>query len=117
MVLSAGNLLSTLILFPQPCFSPGTSEVAVCLFVLFFVSLVYNLPQVHMHTVIFSPIQYICTLLLRREVCQIVNIAALQQSVLSPSLSQIYHILLRLNVLVYEKHLLMYLANTKVYLC
>ena len=114
MVLSAGNLLSTLILFPQPCFSPGTSEVAVC---LFFVSFVYNLPQVHMHTVIFSPIQYFCTLLLRREVCPIVNIAALQQSVLSPSLSQIYHILLRLNVLVYEKHLLMYLANTKVYLC
>ena len=60
---------------------------------------------------------FFCTLLLRREVCPGINIASLQQSVLSPSLSQIYHIWLRLNVLVYEKHLLMYLANTKVYLC
>ena len=45
-----------------PAFSPGSSEVAVGVFFLVFLYLlVQNLPQLHMHAVIFSPIQFLCT--------------------------------------------------------
>ena len=38
-----------------PAFAPGSSRAAVGLFGLF-LYFVHNLPQLHMHTVIFSPL-------------------------------------------------------------
>ena len=37
-------------------FAPGPSEVAVGFFLIFLYLFVYNLPQLHMHAVIFSPL-------------------------------------------------------------
>jgi len=43
--------------FSHPVFAPGSLEVVVGLFVcLFLYLLVHNLPQLHMHTVIFSSV-------------------------------------------------------------
>ena len=56
VVVSAGGtcLLSLL----TPAFAPGSSEVAVigCFFFFFFCLFFHNLPQLHMHAVIFSPL-------------------------------------------------------------
>jgi len=38
-----------------PVFAPGFSEVAIGILV-FLYTLVHNLPQLHMHTAVFSPI-------------------------------------------------------------
>lgn len=70
---------------PQPpAFAPGTSKVAVVFFGLF-VSFVQNLPQLHMHGVVFSPIHFLRILLLEKR---FVQGQALQQRVQVPGLSQ-----------------------------
>ena len=66
--------------FAGPVFAPGSSEVAVG-FLVFLYLVVHNLPQVHMHTVVFSPLWFLCVLLLQ-ERC--VRAPALQQRVPSP---------------------------------
>ena len=61
--------------YQLPVFAPGSSEVAVGLFCGFFVSFVQNLPQLHMHTVTFSPFQFLPVL---RFVERCVQVQALQ---------------------------------------
>ena len=57
VVLSAGSVLSTLLLLWTPCFfAPRSSEMTVGRFFVLFVSFVHNLSQLHMHAVIFSPL-------------------------------------------------------------
>ena len=48
----------------HPVFAPGSSKVATGLFGLFVYFWVQNLPQVHVHAVIFIPIQSVCILFL-----------------------------------------------------
>ena len=49
-----------------PVFAPGSSEMAVLVGIFFFFVFLYllvqNLPQVPRHTVIFSPILFLCIL-------------------------------------------------------
>ena len=66
----------------QPVFPPSSLEVG---FLGLFVSFVHNLPQLHTHAVIFSPIQFLCVLLLEE---MFIQVHALQQSIPGPSLSQ-----------------------------
>ena len=68
-----------------PTFAPSSSELAVGFFCCCcFVSCVQNLPQLCMHAVIFSPLQFLSILLLK-ERC--VQVQALQQRVPGPRLS------------------------------
>ena len=62
-----------------PAFAPSSSEVAVG--VLDFLYLVHNLPQLDMHTVIFSPLWFLCILLLDET---FVQVQALQPRVPGP---------------------------------
>ena len=65
---------------PQhPAFAPGSSEMAVGFLV--FLYLVHNLPQLCMHAVIFSPLWFLCILLLEKV---FVWVQALQQRVPDP---------------------------------
>ena len=52
----------------------------------FFVSCIKNLPQLRMHAVIFSPLWFLCILLLEET---FVQVQALQQRVPGPSLCQL----------------------------
>ena len=70
-----------------PAFALGSSKVAVGFFGLS-VSFVQNLPQLGVHVVIFSPIQFLCYFVARGEVCRGASTATLQQRVPGPSLSQ-----------------------------
>ena len=70
--------------FPFSAFVPGSSKVSVG-FPGLFVSFAQNLLQLCMHRVIFSPMLFLCILLLE-ERC--VQMQALQQRVPGPSLSQ-----------------------------
>ena len=60
----------------HPVFALGSAEVAVALFGPLCL-VVHNLPQLHMHTVSFSPLQFLCILLLEET---FVQVQALQQS-------------------------------------
>ena len=72
----------------HPAFAPDSSEVAVGFFGLF-VSFIYNLPQLPMHTVIFSPIQFLCVFAAPGDICPDASIAALQRgSQAPPSLTE-----------------------------
>ena len=53
-----------------PAFAPGSSKLAVGFFGLF-VSFVQNLPQLRRNVVIFSPIQFLCILLLEERCVQV----------------------------------------------
>ena len=83
-----GECIVLLFCSPKPCFVLGSSEVEaevlVSLYPLRPEFALVNLPQEHMHTVIFSPIQFLCILLLE-ERC--VQVQALQQRVPVPGLS------------------------------
>ena len=63
-----------------PAFAPSSSEVAVG-FLVFLYLVVHNLPQLDMHTVIFSPLWFLCILLLEET---FVQVQALQQRVPGP---------------------------------
>ena len=63
-----------------PAFAPGSSEVAVG-FLVFLYLVVHYLPQLHMPTVIFSPLSFLCILLLKET---FVQVQALQQRVPGP---------------------------------
>ena len=67
-----------------PAFASCSSKVAVRSSGLF-VSFVQNLPQLSEHSVIFSPLQFLCILLLEDR---FVQVQALQEKVPGPSLSQ-----------------------------
>ena len=67
-----------------PAFTSCSSKVAVRSSGLF-VSFVQNLPQLSKYSVIFSPLQFLCILLLEDR---FVQVHALQQKVPGPSLSQ-----------------------------
>ena len=54
-----------------PAFAPGSSKVAVGFFGLFISFGFRNLPHLPMHTVIFSPIQFLCILLLEERCVQV----------------------------------------------
>ena len=74
-----------------PAFAPGSLKVAVGFgfpFSGLFLSFVQNLSQLHMHAVIFSPIQFLCILLLQKRRVQV---QALKQRIPGPSLSQHRH--------------------------
>ena len=62
-----------------PAFAPGSSEVALGFLVS--VYLVHNLPQLRMHTFIFSPLQFLC--ILSPEETS-VHVQAQQQTVSGP---------------------------------
>lgn len=62
-----------------PAFAPHSSEVAFG--ILVFLYLVHNLPQLHMHMVIFSPLQLLCILFLQETFAQV---QTLQQRTLGP---------------------------------
>lgn len=64
--------------------------------VFFFLSFVQNLPQLYMHGVIFSAIEFLCVLLLG-ERC--VQVQVLPKRVQSPSLS---HVPLRDSTLIFK---------------
>ena len=70
VVLCAEGIRSTLLCFRPLGFAPGSSKVAVAFFGLF-VSFVRNLPQLRMRAVIFSPIQFLCILLLQERCVQV----------------------------------------------
>ena len=67
-----------------PAFAPGTSEVAAGFWS--FLYLVNNLPQLLMQAVVFSPLQFLCSLLLEET---FVQVQALQLRVPGLSLSQL----------------------------
>ena len=50
-----------------------------------FVSFIYNLPQLPMHTVIFSPIQFLCVCVAQGVSCPGAGVAALQGRVPGPT--------------------------------
>ena len=64
----------------HPVFALGSAEVAVALFGPLCL-VVHNLPQLHMHTVSFSPLQFLCILLLEKL---FVQVQTLQQRVSGP---------------------------------
>ena len=70
-----------------PAFAPSSSKVAFGFFGLL-VSFVQNLPQLPRCAVVFSSIEFLCTLLLE-ERC--VQVQALQLRVPGPSLSHCQH--------------------------
>ena len=53
-----------------PAFAPGSSKVAFWIFGLF-VSFVQNWPQLHITCIYFSPIQFLCILLLKERCVQV----------------------------------------------
>ena len=63
-----------------PAFASDPSEVAAGFLVSLY-HVVCNLPQLHMHAVIFSPLQFLCILLLKKT---FVQVQTLQQSVPGP---------------------------------
>ena len=67
----------------HPSFAPGSLDVTVGFLV--FLYLVHNLPQLHMHIVIYSSLQFLYILLLKE---MFVQMTELQQRVPGPSLSQ-----------------------------
>ena len=69
-----------------------TPLLVLCGF-LVFLYLVHNLPQLCMHAVIFSPLQFLCILLLKER---FVQVQALQQKVPGPSLSHVHSLTLPL---------------------
>ena len=68
-----------------PAFAPSSSKVVVEQFGLF-VSFVQTSPLLHMQAVIFSPMHFLCILLLEET---FVQVQALQPRVPSPSLSSL----------------------------
>ena len=66
-----------------PAFVPDSSEVAVGLFCLF-VPFVRNLLQLHMHSVTFSPLEYLCILLLKETFVQTQELSKGAQPVSPP---------------------------------
>ena len=78
VVVCAGGMRNTLLLLLASAFALGSSEVAVGFFGLF-VSFVQNLPQLLRQVVIFSPIEFLCDFVARREVCPGASFAVLQQ--------------------------------------
>ena len=66
-----------------PAFAPGSSEVALGVF-WSLLSFIQNSSQLHMHTVIFSPIQFLCILWLK-ERCVQVQLLLFSHSVMSSS--------------------------------
>ena len=84
VVLCAGGMRSTLLLFLTPCFCSwlfrSGSWVIWSLYLV-----VHDLPQLRMHTVTFSPLYFLCILLLEET---FVLVQALQRRVPGPSLSQ-----------------------------
>ena len=79
VVLSAGGQA------PYPAFAPCSSTLIQLGFLWFLYLFVHFLPQLCMHTVIFSPLQFPCVLL------SDVSIAARQQRVPGPRLSKEEH--------------------------
>ena len=65
MVLSAGGMCSTLLLLP------AFQKWQLGFFFGLFLSFVQNLPQRHLDAVIFSPIQFLCILLLEERCVQV----------------------------------------------
>ena len=64
-----------------PGFAPSSSEVAVGFFSVFLYLVAHNLPQLHMHEVIFSPLECLRILLLEEI---FVQLSSLQQKFSSP---------------------------------
>ena len=81
LVLCAGGLHSTLFLLPNLCFSSTLFKSGSWVFWSLLIFGVQNLPQLCLHAVIFSLIQFLCILLLE-ERC--VQVQALQQSLPGP---------------------------------
>ena len=72
MLLSAGNMCSTLLLFQHPVFALSSLEVVGFLFCyVFLYLLVMNLPQLQMHRVIFSPLELLCIVSLKKPLVQV----------------------------------------------
>lgn len=86
VVLCAGDCVAPCFCSRHPTFSPCSSEVAVRIFccLSFLYLIVYNLPWLHMHVVIFSPLQFLCILLFKKMFVQVQALEPLQQSVPSP---------------------------------
>ena len=86
VVLSAGGMRSTLLLLLTPYFCSWLFRSGSWgFFFLVFLCLVHNLPHLHMQAIIFSPLQFLCILLLEETFAQV---QTLQQRVPGPSLSQ-----------------------------
>ena len=58
VVLCAGGMHNTVLLLLTPCFCSWLFRSGSWAFSGLFVSFVQNLPQLHMHAVIFSPLQF-----------------------------------------------------------
>ena len=84
----AGGMLNTLVFSQVPLFAPGSSQVAVGMFVVvvvavLFVSLSGIGPNCTCTKLFLGPMQFVCILLLE-EIC--VHVQALQQRVSDPRL-------------------------------
>ena len=77
VVLCAGGMRSALLLLLA-------LQKWQLVFLVFLYLVIHNLPQLHMHTVIFSPVWFLCILVLKETFAQV---QALQQKVPDPSLS------------------------------
>ena len=104
--LCAGGMHSTLLLLLA-------LQKWLLVFLVFLYLAVYNLPQLCMYTVTFSPLQFLCIFLLEEMFVQVQALQPLQQIVLGPSsqpvsllLSVFHHFILwyTLHKIYYFKH-------------
>ena len=82
----------------NPAFAPNTLLLHSVLqqwqlgVVVFLYLVVPNLPQLHRHAVIFSPLAFLCILCLREVLVQMQALQPLQPRVPGPSLSQLFQL-------------------------